>query len=134
MIKQIMKIDIHGNEYLQEVVICNRCKKIINAHDYVHEIRWCGAHPVKIEPGYAYGLSPEAAAVKDICSDCKIIVDRCINGEDFDSTTLQIRNDLATRSLADLLKRRNSACCGIQYAQLIDEEISRRRVNNVEQG
>ncbi len=68
MIKYIKKIDLQGNEYLQETVICNRCKKPLEPTDYMYTLKLVSAHPVRIEPGCAYGLAPREPW--HVCESC----------------------------------------------------------------
>lgn len=56
MIKDIKRIDLNGNEYLVESVVCDRCKNILGPQDYYNTVKLVGWQPVKMEPGHAYGL------------------------------------------------------------------------------
>lgn len=68
MIKDIRRIDLQGNEYLQEVVMCDRCKNILEQNDYYYTIKLISAHPVKMKPNTAYGLSPREPW--HMCEEC----------------------------------------------------------------
>lgn len=81
MIKTIKKIDLQGNEVWQEVIACNRCKKVLEPADFVYETKWTGWHPVKIEPGVAYGFRQGTNSIKHICEDCQKEVESFLNGE-----------------------------------------------------
>lgn len=86
MIKDIKRVDLQGNEYYQESVICNRCKKVLQSTDFYHTIKIAGYHPVKIEPGTAYGLSPTEPW--HICDDCYKDVSDVLNGIKFNKNNL----------------------------------------------
>ena len=66
---------------LQEVLLCNRCKKILEPTDYVYETQWTAYHPVKMQPGVAWGFGQGANPIKHLCVDCKVEVEAFINGE-----------------------------------------------------
>ena len=80
MIKTIKKIDLQGNEVWQEVCVCNRCKKELSPSDFVYETKWTGWHPVKIQPGMAYGFNAGSNQVKHICEACQPEVEAFLNG------------------------------------------------------
>ena len=68
MIKDIIRIDLQGNKYLQEVVMCDKCKNILEPKDFYYTIKLTGWRPVKIEPDTAYGFSPREPW--HICEEC----------------------------------------------------------------
>ena len=84
MIKTIKKIDLQGNEVWQEVVVCNRCKRVLGPTDFVYETKWTARYPVKIEPGYAYGFGPSSNPVKHICEDCYKKVEDFLDGKEIE--------------------------------------------------
>lgn len=102
MIKTIKKIDLQGNEFFQEVCICNRCKRILEPQEYVYETKWTGWHPVKMEDSYAYGFGKESNLVKHLCTFCKGEVESFINGKDIDFQHDNLAYLLKTEELAAL--------------------------------
>ena len=82
MIKTIRKIDLQGNEYFQEVCICNRCKRSLDSSELVYETKWISWHPVKMQPGTAYGFGQYANPIKHLCTFCQGEVESFINGGD----------------------------------------------------
>lgn len=80
MIKDIKRIDLQGNEYLQEVVMCDRCKNILEPKDFYYIIKLAGWHPVKFEPNTAYGLGGDNKSWH-ICEKCYSKVQAELNGE-----------------------------------------------------
>jgi hypothetical protein len=80
MIKDIKRIDLNGNEYLQESVICDRCKNILGAKDFYNTVKHAGWCPVKIEGGAAYGLSDPGKW--HLCEKCFAESIKFMNGED----------------------------------------------------
>lgn len=81
MIKIIKKIDLQGNEVWQEVIVCNRCKKVLEPTDFVYETKWTAWHPVEMEAGCAYGFRADSNPVKHICEKCQEKVEKFLNGE-----------------------------------------------------
>ncbi len=81
MIKTIKKIDLQGNEVWQEVVVCNRCKKVLDSTDFVYRIQWTGWRPVQIKDGSAYGFKAGTNPERHICEDCQKEVEAFLNGE-----------------------------------------------------
>ena len=82
MIKTIKKIDLQGNEVWQEVIVCNRCKKILESTDFVYEIQWTAWHPVKIEHHSAYGFEQGSNPIRHICEGCSKQVVTFLEGEE----------------------------------------------------
>lgn len=122
MIKTIKKIDLNGNEIWQEVCVCNRCKKTLEPTDFVNETKWTAWHPVKMEPGVAYGFGQGSNPVKHICECCKQQVEAFLNGEDIQKE----RQALSKLSTDNLKKIRNSFMCGTYLADEIDEILKSR--------
>jgi hypothetical protein len=79
MIKDIKRIDLNGNEYLQESVVCDRCKNILSQKDFYYTIKLAGWRPVKIEPGHAYGLGEPQEW--HLCEQCFVESKKFMNGE-----------------------------------------------------
>lgn len=84
MIKTIKKIDLQGNEYFQEVCICNRCKRILESSELVYETKWTSWHPVKMQSGTAHGFGQGANPIKHLCTFCQGEVESFINGRDLE--------------------------------------------------
>lgn len=80
MIKDIKRIDLQGNEYLQEVVICDRCKNILESKDFYYTIELSSWHPVKREPNKVYVLGSDRKPWH-ICEKCYVKVKAELNGE-----------------------------------------------------
>lgn len=91
MIKIIKRIDLQGNEIWQDVIVCNRCKKTLEPTDFVYKTQWTGWHPVKIEPGMAYGFSQGTNLEKHICEQCQKDVEAFLNGEYVDEKMAERR-------------------------------------------
>lgn len=79
MIKDIKRIDLQGNEYLQEIVMCDRCKSILKPKDYCYTIKLTSCHPIKMEPNTAYGLSPREPW--HMCEECYCKFAEELNGD-----------------------------------------------------
>jgi uncharacterized protein with PIN domain len=84
VIKTIKKIDLQGNEVWQEVIVCNRCKKVLEPTDFVYEIQWTGWHPVQIKGVAAYGFKAETNPERHICEDCQKEVESFLEGKDLE--------------------------------------------------
>lgn len=87
MIKYIKKVDLQGNEYYQEVVICNRCKNILASEDYYYTFERTAWHPVKMKPCCAYGFSAGTNNPWHICEKCHDKVVAELNGDMCESNT-----------------------------------------------
>ena len=83
MIKTIPKIDLQGNETLQEVVICNRCKTILAPEDYYYTFKRVAWHPVKMKPGTAYGFAAGSNDPWHICEKCHVHVVAVLDGDTY---------------------------------------------------
>ena len=139
MIKTIKKIDLQGDEVWQEVVVCNRCKKVLEPTDFVYETKWTGWHCVKIEPGVAYGFGQGTNPVKHICEDCQKEVESFLEGKDLEKknkpmlTTLEERvalhkKYLQRESTPALKEFRNSCMCSVETAAAIDLILRERQL------
>ena len=82
MVKDIKKVDLQGNEYYQEVVICDRCKRVLEPEDYYYTFERTAWHPVKMMPGHVYGFN---AANKPwhICEKCHVKVVAELDGDTY---------------------------------------------------
>jgi hypothetical protein len=80
MIKDIKRIDLNGNEYLQESVVCDKCKNILGPKDFYNTVKLVGWQPVKMEPGHAYGLGAHQAW--HLCEKCFAESSKFMNGEE----------------------------------------------------
>ena len=125
MIKTIKKIDLNGNETWQEVMQCNRCKKILEPTNWVYEIEWTAWHPVKMQPGHAYGFSQGSNSIKHICEKCHEDVESFLNGKPLKNN---IHASLEDESTETLQKMRNSYMCGVGTAKVIDIILKARGV------
>lgn len=137
MIKTIKKIDLQGNEVWQEVIVCNRCKKVLEPTDFVYETQWTSWHPVKIDTGCAYGFRGGSNPIKHICEDCKKEVESFLEGEDLKEeatpklTTLKERvairkKKLENESTPALIELRNSFLCSVEVGDAIDLILKER--------
>ena len=135
MIKTIKKIDLQGNEIWQEVVVCNRCKKVLEHTDFVYETKWTGWHTVKLEPGVAYGFGQGSNPVKHICENCQEDVEAFLNGEYKEKhpelTTFDERVDALVKEFRyerthALKQLRSSFMCSMESAKAIDIVLSER--------
>jgi hypothetical protein len=80
MIKDIKRIDLNGNEYFQESIVCDRCKNILSPKDFYYNIKLAGWRPVKIETRHVYGLtSPQEW---HLCEKCFEESQKFMNGEE----------------------------------------------------
>lgn len=142
MIKTIKKIDLQGNEVWQEVVVCNRCKKVLEPTDFVYETKWTAWHPVKMEPNRAYGFNQGSNPVKHICENCKKKVEDFLEGKEIKDkeendkprlTTFAERvqymvKDLRKESTPALKEFRGSFMCSVESAAAIDLILKERKV------
>lgn len=139
MIKTIKKVDLQGNEVWQEVVVCNRCKKVLEPTDFVYETKWTAWHTVKMEPGVAWGFGEGSNPVKHICTDCQKEVEAFLEGKDLEKknkpmlTTFEERVALQKESLQcestlALKELRNSCTCSVETAAAIDSILIERQL------
>lgn len=139
MIKTIKKIDLQGNEVWQEVVVCNRCKKVLEPTDFVYEIQWTGWHPVQIEHGAAYGFKAGTNPERHICEDCQTEVESFLEGKDlekknksmlttFESRVASHKESLQCESTPALKELRNSCMCSVETAAAIDLILNERQL------
>lgn len=142
MIKTIKKIDLQGNEVWQDVIICNRCKKVLEPTDFVYETKWTAWHPVKIESDCAYGFGQSSNSVKHICEDCKKKVEDFLEGKEIKDkeknnkprlTTFAERvqdrvEGLKNESTAALKELRHSILCSVETGAAIDLILKERKV------
>lgn len=139
MIKVIKKIDLQGNEVWQEVVVCNRCKKVLEPTDFVYEIQWTGWHPVQIKGVAAYGFKAGTNPERHICEDCQKEVESFLEGKDLEKknkpilTTFEERVALHKESLQcentpALKEFRNSCMCSVETAAAIDLILKERQL------
>ena len=139
MIKVIKKIDLQGNEVWQEVVVCNRCKKVLEPTDFVYEIQWTGWHPVQIEGVVAYGFKAGTNPERHICEDCQKEVESFLEGKDLEKknkpilTTFEERvalhkESLQCESTPALKEFRNSYMCSVETATAIDLILKERQL------
>lgn len=132
MIKTIKKIDLQGNEVLQEVCVCNRCKRTLDPDDFVYEIKWTAWHPVKIKPGIAYGFSAGSNQVKHICEVCQSDVEAFLNGvldnskRISNSTVARMMSQFENETTEELKKYRWNILCSREAAEAIDMILVRR--------
>jgi hypothetical protein len=141
MIKTIKKIDLHGNEVWQEVIVCNRCKRTLESKDFVYETNriWTAWHPVRMEPGCAYGFAGDSNPVKHICEDCKKKVEDFLDGKNINEETNKshlttfrervqdIAKDLRDEPTSVLREFRSSFACGMETAAAIDLILKERK-------
>lgn len=125
MIKTIKKIDLQGNETWQEVIVCNRCKKTLEPTNWVYEIKWTAWHPVKMQPGHAYGFSQSSNPTKHICEKCHEDVENFLNDKPLKNN---IHASLEDESTETLQKMRNNYMCGVETAKVIDIILTARGV------
>lgn len=85
MIKDIKKVDLQGNEYYQEVVMCDRCKSVLASEDYYYTFERTAWHPVKMKPCCAYGFSAGTNKPWHICEKCHDKVVAELNGDTYES-------------------------------------------------
>ena len=139
MIKTIKRIDLQGNEVWQEVVVCNRCKKVLEPTAFVYEIQWTGWHPVQIKGVAGYGFKAGANPERHICEDCQKEVEAFLEGKDIEKknssilTTFEERVALHKKSLQcestpALKEFRNSCMCSVETAAAIDLILEERQL------
>ena len=145
MIKTIKKIDLQGNEVLQEVCVCNRCKKTLEPTDFVYETKWTGWHCVKMEPGVAYGCGQGSNPVKHICEECQKEVEAFLNGEyapkkpishncthrnlcTFEERVETYKKSFEKETTKALKAYRGSFLCPVEAVEAIDMILLERRV------
>ena len=121
MIKDIRKIDLQGNEYYVESVICNRCKRVLQPEDFYHSIKRVGWCPVRIPPNTAYGLGHMEPW--HICDKCIEKVIDVMEGKDISES-----QNIAYKSMTteELIKIRSSFMCSVQLADVIDKILKER--------
>lgn len=124
MIKDIRKVDLQGNEYYQESVICNRCKRVLSAKEFYYTIKISGYHPVKIEPRTAYGLKPREPW--HICDECYKKVAEVLDGNDVKSSSIIDYDPLECWTTKRLKDFRNSHMCSVEDADRIDKILKDR--------
>ena len=139
MIKTIKKIDLQGNEIWQEVVVCNRCKKVLEHTDFVYETKWTGWHTIKLEPGIAYGFGQGSNPTRHICEDCQKEVESFLEGKDLEKKSTPMlktfeervalhKESLRCESTPALLEFRNSCMCSVETATAIDLILEERQL------
>ena len=139
MIKTIKKVDLQGNEVWQEVVVCNRCKKVLEPTDFVYEIQWTGWHPEQIKGAAAYGFKAETNPERHICEDCQKEVESFLEGKDlekknksmlttFEERVASYKESLQCESTPALKEIRNSCVCSVETAAAIDLILRERQL------
>ena len=144
MIKTIKKIDLQGNETLQEVIVCNRCKKTLEPTDYVFETKWTGWSTVKMGNVCACGFASGSNHVKHVCECCQKEVEDFINGKEKSNAQIEtnigntpklttskerieiFKQSLISESTDALRELKNSFMCSIETATAIDEILKAR--------
>ena len=128
MIKDIRKIDLQGNEYYVESVICNRCKRVLQPEDFYHSIKRVGWCPVRIPPNTAYGLGHMEPW--HICDKCIEKVIDVMEGKDIPKDS---EHTLAfgtpyyeSMTTEELIKIRSSFICSTLLADEIDKILKER--------
>lgn len=139
MIKTIKKIDLQGNEIWQEVVVCNRCKKVLDSTDFVYRIQWTGWSPVQIKDGSAYGFKAGTNPERHICEDCQKEVESFLEGKDlekknkrvlttFEERVAVLKESLQYESTPALIELLNSCMCSVETADAIDLILKERQL------
>lgn len=139
MIKTIKKIDLQGNEVWQEVVACNRCKKVLEPTDFVYEIQWTGWHPVQIQGVAAYGFKAGTNPERHICENCQEEVESFLEGKDlkkknksmlttFEERVISHKESLQHESTSALEELRHSCMCSVETAAAIDLILKERQL------
>lgn len=128
MIKDIRKIDLQGNEYYVESVICNRCKRVLRPEDFYHSIKRVGWRPVRIPPNKAYGLGHMEPW--HICDECIEKVIDVMEGKDIpkdSEPTLAFGTPYyESMTTEELIKIRSSFICSTLLADEIDKILKER--------
>lgn len=132
MIKTIKKIDLHGNEVWQEVMICNRCKRTFEPEDIAYTTAWNSACPVGPFRG-AYGFAAGSNPDRHFCEKCSKEVENFWEGKDLEEeekhepmlSTMTERIAISKKSLEcesteALVELRYSLHCSLETAKAID--------------
>lgn len=140
MIKTIKKIDLLGNEVWQEVIACNRCKRVLEQGEMVHTTKWTGWHPVGPFHG-AYGFSVGSNPEIHFCDKCAKEIENFWEGKDLEEkenhkpmlTTFEERvashkESLRCESTPALKEFRKSCMCSVETAAAIDLILRERQL------
>lgn len=141
MIKTIKKIDLQGNETWEEVLVCNRCKKVLEPDAFVYETKWTSWHPVRIKGCFGCGFNAESNPVRHICTNCYEEVESFLEGKDLEKKNKQKRvlstfqervasfkESLKNESTPALLELRQSFMCTRETADAIDMILNERNL------
>ena len=140
MIKTIKKIDLHGNEIWQEVMACNRCKRVLEQGEMVYTTKWTAGHPVGPFSG-AYGFSAGSNPDRHFCKKCSKEIENFWEGKDLEEkgnrkpmlTTFEERvtshkEYLQCESTPALKELRKSCMCSVETAAAIDLILRERQL------
>ena len=132
MVKTIKKIDLQGNKVWQEVIVCNRCKKVLESEDIAYTTKWNSACPVGPFQG-AYCFSAGSNPNRHFCEKCSKEIENFWEGKDLEEkenhksmlTTFEERvashkESLQCESTPVLEAFLNSCMCSVETMTAID--------------
>ena len=133
MIKTIKKIDLHGNEVWQEVVVCNRCKRVLEPEDIAYTTRWNSACPVGPFSG-AYCFSAGSNPDRHFCQKCSKEIENFWEGKDLEEKEnrkpmlTSHKESLQCESTPTLQEFCKSYMCSVETAAAIDLILRERQL------